>query len=170
MLHCHVWREYSVVVPSVLVFSPSAVRTFSSSSDAVGVLCLDLSVSTIRSFGYGVDLYVYLFLFGVGGSRVCQKQIQLTQISIRSFAYWLFQASCQRCLPRRCVWRVTTYDQWPYVLHKHSVTVQHILVSDLAPLKACLTSIHVFAPCVNWTDKNAHCVHRAAKPVQPEMS
>jgi len=155
MLHCHVWREYSVVVPSVLVFSPSAVRTFSSSSDAVGVLCLDLSVSTIRSFGYGVDLYVYLFLFGVGGSRVCQKQIQLTQISIRSFAYWLFQASCQRCLPRRCVWRETTYG--PYVLPKHSATVQH----SLAPLKACLHSYMYLLPCVNWMDKNAHCVYRA---------
>jgi len=88
-------------------------------------------------------------------SRACQEQIQRTQISIRSLAYWLFQAPCQHCLPRRCVWRVTTYG--PYVLPKHSATVQH----SLAPLKACLHSYMYLLPCVNWMDKNAHCVYRA---------
>ncbi len=88
-------------------------------------------------------------------SRACQEQIQLTQISIRSLAYWLFQTPCQRCLPRRCLWRVTTYE--PCVLPKHSATVQ----DSLAPLKACLHSYMYLLPCVNWMDKNSHCVYRA---------
>jgi hypothetical protein len=87
-------------------------------------------------------------------SRACQEQIQLTQISIRSLAYWLFQAPCQHCLPHRCVWRVTTYE--PYVMPKHSATVQH----SLAPLKACLHSYMYLLPCVNWMDKNTHYVYR----------
>jgi hypothetical protein len=72
-------------------------------------------------------------------SRACQEQVQRTQISIRSSAYWLFQAPCQRCLPRRCVWRETTYGT--YVPPKHSATVQN----SLAPLKACL--IHTCIGC-----------------------
>ncbi len=86
-------------------------------------------------------------------SRVCQEQIQHTQISIRSLAYWLFQAPCQRCLSLRWVWRETTYE--PYVSSKHSATVQN----SLAPLKACLHSYMYLLPFVNWMDKNAHCVY-----------
>ncbi len=86
-------------------------------------------------------------------SRACQEQIQRTQISIRSLAYWLFQAPCQHYLPRRCVWRETTYE--PYVPSNHSATNQN----SLAPLKACLHSYMYLLPCVNWMDKNAHCVY-----------
>jgi hypothetical protein len=75
--------------------------------------------------------------------RACQEQIQHTQIRIRSLAYWLFQAPCQHCLPRRCVWRETTYG--PYVLPKYSATVQH----NLPPLKPCLHSYMYLLPCVN---------------------
>jgi hypothetical protein len=88
-------------------------------------------------------------------SRAWQEQIQCTQISIRSLAYCLFQTpSCQHCLPRRCVWRETTYE--PYVSSKHSATVQ----KSLAPLKACLHSYMYLLSCVNWMDKNTHCVYR----------
>jgi hypothetical protein len=80
-------------------------------------------------------------------SRACQEQIQYTQISNRSLAYWFFQAPYQRWLPHRYVWRVTTYG--PYVLPNHSTTVQH----SLAPLKACLHSYMYLLPCVNWMDK-----------------
>jgi hypothetical protein len=80
-------------------------------------------------------------------SRACQEQIQRTQISIRSLAYCLFQAPCQRWLPRRCVWRVTTYG--PCVLPKNSTTVQH----NITPLKACLHSYMYLLSYVNWMDK-----------------
>ena len=142
-------REYAVVVESAIVFSYPAVLSFSSSSDAVGSVCLHLT-AVAKRLGFGTAICVE-----IRRSRACQEQIQRTQISIRSLAYWLFQAPCQRWLPRRCVWRVTTYG--PYVLPKHSATVQH----SLAPLKACLHSYMYLLPCVNWMDKNAHCVYRA---------
>jgi hypothetical protein len=80
-------------------------------------------------------------------SPACQEQIHCTQISIRSLAYWLFQAPCQCCLSHRCVWRETTYGT--YVQSKHSATVQN----SLAPLKACLHSCMYLLPCVNWWTK-----------------
>ena len=96
---------------------------------------------------------------GIWRSRTCQKQIQHTQISIRSFAYCLFQTPCQHCLSRRCVWRETTYDQhnnWPCVLSNHSTTVQN----NLDPLKACLYSCMYLLSCINWMDKIEHSVYR----------
>jgi hypothetical protein len=54
MLRCHVRRENSMVVTPVLVFSSSVVETFSSSSDAVGVVHLDLAVAVLyMRFGSG---------------------------------------------------------------------------------------------------------------------
>jgi hypothetical protein len=91
---------------------------------------------------------------GIWRSRAYQKQIQHTQISNLSFAYWLFQTPCQHCLTHRCVWRVTTYG--PYVLSKNSATVQN----SLAPLKVCLHSCMYLLSCVNWMDQNTHWVYR----------
>jgi len=48
MLRCHVRRKYAVVVKPALVFSSSAVLAFSSSSDAVGAVCLHLTAVAMR--------------------------------------------------------------------------------------------------------------------------
>ncbi len=132
MWHCHVRREYSVVITSVLVFSSSVwgpsrhpPRCGRSSVSWFGWSCHH----RVRSCGRDLRLYVDLFLFGSG---------TLIDTPIR---------------------RETTYDQpnvWPYVLRKHSATVQN----NLSPLKVYLSSMHVFVSSVYWTDKNEHYVYR----------
>ncbi len=92
-MHYHVRREYSVVVKPALVFSSSVVLVFSSSSDTVGTVCLDLTVTDM--------------LFGSWYRDLCQNP----ELSWGSWYRDLCQNPEFSCMPRSN----TTRNQYSFL-------------------------------------------------------